>query len=261
MQEDRSRYVMTQKTKRLDRIYYTDIYDLIKKRREYFGQEEEVEKEEEERDVYSQILKTREEILAKPTEIPELPEIEEKEPPFLQKIKSFGEKLLPSILGPQRYADVILAPQLERAKKEALMKAPEKPEMRALTPEEEIISERGPEYLARAAEMPRYPKTEELEYGELERLLDIPGQFLTQFAKMFAWGLPEFIPGEEPAPKSEVAEAAGAVGHLLGLIGPGSAYAPFKVMATVSISSGVAFIPLSLLKTFSTFFLSKSPKR
>jgi len=163
----------------------------------------------------------------------EIPE-EEKKIPISEKIVGLGKKLLPSILGPQRYADFIVAPQLEKSRKEALLKAPEKPEMRALTPKEEDIYERGPEYQERAAEMPRYPETEELEYGPLEKLLDIPGQFLTQFAKMWAWGLPEFVPGEEPPPKSEVAEFTGAIGHLVGLIGPGTAYAPFKVMAGVA---------------------------
>jgi len=110
-------------------------------------------KPEEKEDLLSLMMKASEE---KPEiEELELPEIEKKEPPFLQKIKGLGEKLLPSILGPQRYADFILAPQLERARKEALMKGPEKPEMRALTPEEEARYERGPEYLARGEEPER----------------------------------------------------------------------------------------------------------
>jgi len=110
---------------------------------------------EKEEDLYSKMLRDSKLPEQPDIEELELPEIEKKEPPFLQKIKGFGEKLLPAILGPQRYADVILAPQLERAKKEALMKAPEKPEMRALTPEEEARYERGPEYLARGEELER----------------------------------------------------------------------------------------------------------
>jgi len=122
-----------------------EVYDLI-------FQESKPQEKEEEKDLYSLIFEE-----AKKPEIEELelPEIEKKEPPFLQKIKGFGEKLLPSILGPQRYADVILAPQLERAKEKARVKAPERPEMRALTPEEEARHERGPEYLARGEELER----------------------------------------------------------------------------------------------------------
>lgn len=117
--------------------------------------------------------------------------------------------------------------------------APTEPTIGRMKPIEEYVSESklgtmmvAPEYLKRRAE--RKPTNEELEWGLLEKIIDIPGQFLTHFDKAFAWGLPEFIPGDIPAGKSEIADVFGAVGSLMGLAGSG-----MKHVATMSMEKAL----------------------
>ena len=158
------------------------------------------------------------------------PEVEEeKKPSIFEKAKGLAEKFIPYIPG---IGEAFQRGQQAKIEREKRAKMPETPTIGPLS-EEEYAKRR---YIP---ETPRYyPKAEELEYGQFEKLIDIPGQFLTQFAKMFSWGLPEFVPGEEPAPKSEAAEVTGALGHLVGLAGGGAGgaakYAPFKVSAKIA---------------------------
>jgi len=172
----------------------------------------------------------------------EVPEEEEK-PSILERIKGLGEKVLPLLKKTVRESPGFAQPHLlalAREAEEAKPEPPEMPTLRAATEREKFMAESGAaRELAEATGRPRYPEAEELEYGKLEQLLDIPGQFLTQFAKAFGWGLPEFIPGEEPLPKTPLAEVTGALGYLGGLAGAGlgrvaSKFAPFKVMGKVA---------------------------
>lgn len=172
----------------------------------------------------------------------EVPEEEEK-PSIFERIKGLGEKVLPLLKKTVRESPGFAQPHLLALAREAEKGKPEPPEMptlRAATEREKYMAESGAaRELAEVTGRPRYPEAEELEYGKFEQLLDIPGQFLTQFAKAFGWGLPEFIPGEEPLPKTPLAEVTGALGYLGGLAGAGlgqaaAKFAPFKVMGKVA---------------------------
>ena len=114
---------------------------------------------------------------------------------------------------------------------------PEQPVMAAMTPKETASFERGTVPIAPR----RFPKAEDLEYGKLEQLLDIPGQFLTNWVNMRAFGIPglihEKLTGEKlPGAKTPAAEVGGAGGALYGLanfpvkgVALGKGYAPFEV--------------------------------
>jgi Ca2+-binding EF-hand superfamily protein len=69
----------------------------------------------------------------------------------------------------------------------------------------------------------KYIPTDQLEYGWLEKIIDVPGQALTRGVNSFLFGLPELatrkIAGEElPSPKTPVGKLAGAGGQLGGMI-------------------------------------------
>ena len=146
-------------------------------------------------------------------------------------VPGFKEKVWPSIQAGM--------PELSRGtfagiKKAVEIEKPKEPTIGPMTAKEKATVESGKFF-----PMPerKYPKAEELEYGKLEQLLDIPGQFLTQWANMRLFGLPKaLVKGEMPAPKSPLAEVAGGAGALYGLanfpvkgLALGKGYAPFEV--------------------------------
>lgn len=92
----------------------------------------------------------------------------EEEPSLFEKIKGMGEKVLPFLKKRERL------PEIEH-------EYPEMPTIGPPTEKERYVAESGRAAEIFAAGQPRYPKVEELEYGRFEQLLDIPGQFLTQF--------------------------------------------------------------------------------
>lgn len=72
-------------------------------------------------------------------------------------------------------------------------------------------------------ELGQKPPTERLEYGQLEKIIDVPGQFATHFVDKILVGLPglanKLIWKEElPIPKTELAEVAAGAGSLAGMI-------------------------------------------
>lgn len=134
-------------------------------------------------------------------------------------------------------------------------KPPREAEIRALTKEERAKE------IERVAEEKRFPREYwEKRYAEVgklpsvvpaeerlqqdywrspEKLIDIPGQFLTHGANMFLFGIPGFVhekvSGEPlPVPRTELAEVTGGLGALAGMIGPGAITSPFKVAGKVA---------------------------
>jgi len=168
---------------------------------------------------------------------------EEIKPSWSERIKGLGEKILPILGKTIRESPGFAQPHLLALAREAEEAKPERPEMPTFgvpTEREKYMAETGrARDLLAATGRPQYPEAEELEWGKLEQMFDIPGQFLTQFAKAYGWGLPEFVPGEEPLPKTPLAEVTGALGYLGGLAGAGlgkvaAKFAPFKVMGKVA---------------------------
>lgn len=114
-------------------------------------------------------------------------------------------------------------------------KPPRKVEMRALKPEER---EQEIEAFLKEKAIPRYWEKRYAEVAKLptvvprkdrrdlaERIIDVPGQFLTQAANNFLFGIPgllhQKISGEQlPPPRTELAGFAGGIGGLVGIIGP-----------------------------------------
>lgn len=200
---------------------FTFLEEKSDLKKQIFGEPEEIEKE------LGFTSLEEKSALPTPLEEPELP-VEEAKPGILDRIKGLARDFFQHTPGFQQ-------PYMIEMAKEAKKGMPERPEMpgiRALTPEER---ERG---LPIPEDVRRYPETSELEYGKFEQLLDIPGQFLTQFAKGFGWGIPTLVPGEEPVPKTELAEVTGALGYLGGLAGAGAgkaaAFAPFKFSGKIA---------------------------
>lgn len=200
---------------------FTFLEEKSDLKKQIFGEPEEIEKE------LGFTPLEEKSALPTPIEEPELP-IEEAKPSILERIKGLARKTLPFIPGIQQQ----YMTEMAKETKKGMPERPEMPGIRALTPEEE---ERG---LPIPEEVRRYPETSELEYGKFEKLLDIPGQFLTQFAKGFGWGVPALIPGVEPVPTSELSEVTGALGYLGGLAGAGAgkaaAFAPFKFAGKIA---------------------------
>lgn len=135
-------------------------------------------------------------------------------------------------------ASDFLSKRAKRKEDEAKTRGtPKQPVMAAMTPKETATFERG------TVPIPprRFPKAEDLEYGKLEQLLDIPSQFLMNWVNMRAFGLPglihEKLTGEKlPGAKTALGEVSGAGGALYGLanfpvkgVALGKGYAPFEV--------------------------------
>lgn len=170
----------------------------------------------------------------------------EPKPSLIDQIKAFGKKAFPAV---KKAIPAILssAPGIKEPLILGMAGAPEPvdrisppprpevPEIRAMTPKEELVSQNIQSLYTPKRE---YPKTEDLGYGFIEKLLDIPGQFLTEYVSAFSWGLPELLPGEKPEAKSELAGMTGGLGRLFGLMGAGAGgiakLAPFKVTGKVA---------------------------